>query len=777
MTPARRALENPAMRSVARTGVKYALGGDTESVPYWLRWGLARAQAARRMRRLVRGTAIVWPEPGRALAMGRDLPTPGGGQVLIRAEASAVSPGTERAFFLRSRNTSATFPYFPGYSLAGEVVSATGEPPVRVGERVAAAAPHASLALVEASQVYRVPPGVSIEDAAFVQLGIIAINAIEQASIRPGDAAVVLGQGVIGQLLVQLAVAAGASAVGSVARTDRRVSEALRARAERVITLQRDGIEALEKFRPSVILDATGHPGAIPLALRVIEPGGTIVIAGSPREPCEEADLGELADKEVTIVGAHAGRLLQPAEAGSKRRAHGYAQRFFRLVAGQEVDLEPIISARVHPWEADWFYRRLARDEDAMIAAVFLWDRLEATDRMQRVSYLTGPDLAPLRRARKAGSPGRLVRDNRLSFAFMRGRLARTRGSPDEVLRIGLIGCGERGASYPRAIAAAGNARLAMVADVNADLARELGDRLGLRWGTKPEDLLESDDIDAILVCTPHHLHAAQAAEAARHHKHVMVEKPLATSLKDAVAAVEAARASNVCLSMLLQTRYQPHIRAARELIADGALGSLLGSTTIFQHDKLLGYWAGGYSGRSRSDWRARAETSGGGVLIHSAIHYLDWLGYLTGETIVEVSAEKATLDSPTEVEDTIAAWMRYANGAIGSLHAATCVRGNEPIGTVELWGTDGQVSLVPPHRFFSLRRVAGYRPGQWHQLPSAPSGGSDATEYFRRFAAAVLAGKQAEISAEAALQLQAVVEAFYESATAGKPVAVSQPP
>jgi predicted dehydrogenase len=344
------------------------------------------------------------------------------------------------------------------------------------------------------------------------------------------------------------------------------------------------------------------------------------------------------------------------------------------------------------------------------------------------------------------------------------------------VLRIGLIGCGERGASYPQAIAQAGNTRLAMVSDIDSELAKELGERLGLPWATAHEDLLHSDTVDAVLICTPHHVHAAQVIDAVRCGKHVMVEKPLATTMADAVAVVEAARASDVRLSVVLQMRYQPQIQRARELIRAGALGRLLGSSISYQHDKLLGYWSGGYTHRSRSDWRARSETSGGGVLMHSAIHHLDWLGYLTGERIVEVSAKQATLDSPAEVEDAIAAWMRFENGALGSLNASTCVRGSELLGQIELWGTDGQVSLVPPHRFYSLRIVDGRRPGQWHELGTPKSDGSDASEYFRRFAESVLAGGDPDISGEEALRLQATVDAFYESAASGKPVAVRQP-
>jgi hypothetical protein len=128
------------------------------------------------------------------------------------------------------------------------------------------------------------------------------------------------------------------------------------------------------------------------------------VIAGSPREPSRHSDFGALADKRATIIGAHAGRLLQPADDEWRRRAAGYADRFLRLAAAGDINVEPMISERIHPWEADRFYRRLARADDATIAAVFCWDRLNARDRMRSVSYVTGPDLLPITGARKMGA-------------------------------------------------------------------------------------------------------------------------------------------------------------------------------------------------------------------------------------------------------------------------------------------------------------------------------------------------------------------------------------
>jgi threonine dehydrogenase-like Zn-dependent dehydrogenase len=258
--------------------------------------------------------------------------------------------------------------------------------------------------VVDADAVHRVPDGISAEPASFVQLGVIAACALDRSGLGPGDSAVVLGQGVIGQLLAQMAAARGAEPVISVARTDRRANPALARGAGEVVILERDGDKRLRDLDASVVFDATGGRSALPTALTAVGDSGTIVIAGSPREASEPIDFGELADKRVKILGVHAGRLLQPPDEEWRLRAAGYAETFLRLVSEGKLDLGPMISERVHPWEADWFYRRLARAEDATVVAIFDWELLDEKERLRRVSYVTAPDLTPITGARKLGA-------------------------------------------------------------------------------------------------------------------------------------------------------------------------------------------------------------------------------------------------------------------------------------------------------------------------------------------------------------------------------------
>lgn len=368
-------------------------------LPFVVRWGRARAKALVRRRGLIRGTMIVWPQSGRVWAIGQDVVRPAKGQVLVRVVASVVSPGTERASFKRLPNAVPTFPHFPGYSVAGEVVAVGSDVArLRPGDRVALAAPHGSVAVAKDSEVYEVPPAVSLEEAAFVQLGIIALQAVQKAQLRAGEPLIVLGQGLIGQLLVQLGSAHGAYPVISVSRTARRLSDPLLRAAQQVVILERDGADALSGLEAAVTFEATGSPEALPTAVQCTRKGGRIILAGSTRGVTEKADFGLLADKAITIVGAHIYSLPQSARPVQ-------AQIFFNLLEQKRIDVASLISERVHPLEAEWFYRRLARHDDATIGAVLCWDRLSSPERMHRVSVLTPPDVSPFRRGRMLRKP------------------------------------------------------------------------------------------------------------------------------------------------------------------------------------------------------------------------------------------------------------------------------------------------------------------------------------------------------------------------------------
>src|SRR5215203_3365704 len=139
-------------------------------------------------------------------------------------------------------------------------------------------------------------------------------------------------------------------------------------------------------------------------------------------------------------------------------------------------------------------------------------------------------------------------------------------------LRIGMIGCGEIAARMAAAIASSRHAQHVMVMDTRAGLAQDLGERYGVPWTDRVDDLLADPAVDAVYVAVPHHLHAPLAIQAAEAGKHILVEKPIATTLPDAEAMMVAARGHGVRLSVNFCAQVDPLCQAARDLVAKGAI-------------------------------------------------------------------------------------------------------------------------------------------------------------------------------------------------------------
>jgi predicted dehydrogenase len=344
-------------------------------------------------------------------------------------------------------------------------------------------------------------------------------------------------------------------------------------------------------------------------------------------------------------------------------------------------------------------------------------------------------------------------------------------------LRIGMIGCGEIAVRNAMAIKNSPFAQVSMALDLQEKLAQDLAGRHGARYTTDIAELLDSE-IEAVLISTPHHLHAPLAIQAAEHGKHVIVEKPIALNPEQAQQILSACRQAGVTLSVMYCERYQPHIQRAKQIVGSGALGNFMGAALIFQADKAMAYWSGGFSGRVHTDWRTAPEKSGGGVLIFNIVHYLDIIRYLSEAEVSRVSSVYTTLDSPTQTEDSISMSLQFANRAVGSVLASSCVRGGGGWLEIRLWGMDGQLVIRNPNlaktplEFFSLRKFENYPPGHWHALGKFPQI-DERSLFISRFAQAVCNGQAPDISGEDALAVQKIVDAAYRSGASGQAVEI----
>lgn len=223
-------------------------------------------------------------------------------------------------------------------------------------------------------------------------------------------------------------------------------------------------------------------------------------------------------------------------------------------------------------------------------------------------------------------------------------------------------------------------AKLVAVGHYNPARFANLSAQYGVPCLTEAE-LLVHPDVQAVTLCTPSGQHAQQAINAARAGKHVLVEKPMATTLADADAMIAACEQAGVQLGVVFQRRHEPYFARARQAIEAGDFGDLtLGVVTIPYHRPADYY--------KLADWRGTWAGDGGGVLMNQGIHLVDVLLWLMGDP-VNIQAHAATLQRAIEVEDTVTATLRFANGALATITATTTTNPGFPH-RVEIYGTGG---------------------------------------------------------------------------------------
>jgi len=336
-------------------------------------------------------------------------------------------------------------------------------------------------------------------------------------------------------------------------------------------------------------------------------------------------------------------------------------------------------------------------------------------------------------------------------------------------LKVGMIGCGEIGVTNARSIDKAKNARISMAMDVVDEVAKDIGERYNARYTTDVEELLASPEVDAVIISTPHYLHAPLTVQAARAGKHVMVEKPIAISLEQADEMISACEKSGVLLSVCFVSRYSANCIKAKELIEQDVIGKIISVKMSAMSDKPENYWHGGYSGRVKNDWRVFKDKSGGGYLIMNLVHDIDRLRYITGLEAVHVYSEYDTFATDVEVEDFLTVVIRYNNGAIGSIDGSSCAKGRESFGN-RIYGMEGQIVCGNPLRVYTTKSVEGLEANKWNDIKVEQPYDSR-VRFIEEFAEAVFAGKEPPITGYDGKATLAIIVGAYKSGEIKAPV------
>ncbi|UKJ66142.1 Gfo/Idh/MocA family oxidoreductase [Cellulosimicrobium cellulans] len=260
---------------------------------------------------------------------------------------------------------------------------------------------------------------------------------------------------------------------------------------------------------------------------------------------------------------------------------------------------------------------------------------------------------------------------------------------------VGIVGMGSIGVLHARALRdLAPRARLVAYSG-GAALDEDLTPS-GRAVQVAPDEVVRHEGVDVVAVCTPSGSHARLALAALEAGKHVVVEKPLAVTVEDAVLVERVARERGLVVSMVSQRRFEPQHQALRRALDDGALGELRLVATHVPWYRDDDYYAA-------AAWRSSAA-EGGGSLMNQGVHNVDLLRWLCGP-VESVTAQAGTLaraagpvapgpgDDDT-AEDTTVATLRLASGALGVVTTTTATPPGFPA-TLALHGSRGSVELA----------------------------------------------------------------------------------
>lgn len=256
--------------------------------------------------------------------------------------------------------------------------------------------------------------------------------------------------------------------------------------------------------------------------------------------------------------------------------------------------------------------------------------------------------------------------------------------------RIALIGCGGISRIHIEGFNRVGDrAEVVAVCDVNNANARKRAEEAGgaavySDWN----ELLANEKIDAVDICLPHHLHRPAILDSAKAGKHILCEKPLCLSMKEAREITAAVKKARVLYMSAHNQIFDPIVRKAKALIDDGAIGEVyyIRTQDCFRLDPLV------RGDREALAWRADPKTQGGGELIDTGYHPSYLLLFLAGSPVDQVAPALGNFTKTLRAEDTAAVNVRFKNGVIGQILTSWAFPNPHGAHQIHAIGSKGQI-------------------------------------------------------------------------------------
>lgn len=570
-----------------------------------------------------------------------------------------------------------------GYSLSGEVIAVgAGAEEFHVGQRVACGgagyANHADVNFVPKNLVVPVPDSVSTKHAAFATVGAIAMQGFRQAEMQLGETACVVGLGLLGQFLVQILRAAGVHVIG-VDIVEARCELALKCGATAAMKPDDPGLSNIigrltnAHGVDTVFLTAGGSSnGPLELAVNIARDRARIVDIGKTKLdlPWNDCYMKELDMRFSRSYGP--GRYDPRYEEQGFDYPIGYVRwterrnmaSFLDLLAEGRVQLDPIISSVRSFEEAERVYQELADGKGDSLGTVF--------------EYAIGEEhqkLLPIVATASAGAG---------------------RSPADGVVRLGVIGAGNYASTMllPH-LKANGDVLLHGVATASGLSGQDAMRKFGFRQATTNyKELLDSPDVDAVIIATRHSSHARIVIEALRAGKVVYVEKPLALNLDEMKLIREAiVESDNDRLMVGFNRRFAP-------VVAEIAARFRSTHTPLTIHYRV-------HAGQLESgSWYI--DQNEGSRFVGEGGHFIDTISFISGSRPVSIFAQSLRPEKLAADDlENIAIVVQFENGSVGNILYLTQGGPKTPKEYLEVFGGGLTAQL---HNFESVSYYEGDR-------------------------------------------------------------------
>ena len=630
------------------------------------------------------------------------------GRVLVRTEVSLISAGTERMSVelarksllgkarerpdlvrqvIRKAKTEGLMSAFNavraklgaskalGYSAAGVVID-VGEDvrSFKAGDRVACAgagfAAHAEVLSVPKNLCVRLPDEVDFESASFATLGAIALQGVRLAEPTLGEAFVVIGLGLLGQLTVQLLKANGCRVFGiDLDRSKVELARTLGA-DDGCVSGAREAVMRWSRGRGAdgvLITAATSSNQPVELAGEISRLKGRVVAVGLvgmdvPRQLYYEREL------TLKVSMSYGPGRYDPEY---EERGHDYPfayvrwtegrnlEAFLDLVASGLVRVAPLVTHRFSIEEGERAYRLISGESTQSYLGILL-------------NYDTRRSLAP-----RIENPT---------------RAASQRAGGETRVRVGMIGAGSYAQKFLLPNFRTNRVDFQSIATASGVSARDIGEKYGFaRFVSGADEVIDDAEVNLVVIATRHDSHAELARRALERGRHVFVEKPLALNDEELDGLLRAAGAARGQLMVGFNRRFSPLARRAREFFE--------GRTTPLS----IAYRVN--SGRIPREHWIQDPREGGGRIVGEVCHFIDLMQYLTGALVTRVYAEAiGSRDADVIEEDSVFITLRFSDGSNGSIAYLSEGDRGLPKERVEIFG-EGRAFVLDDFRAASLYR------------------------------------------------------------------------